>query len=315
MRFRYEKWRRQLRVMNSELKHLINSYDEIPEIKEVSKDFYLALYERRNEMTMEIYTMFGDKKNNLFMEALTVLRDDKKVFDVMKTTLVMLLNSFTIDATYNLLKNFDYADCSNTEVLQSFLLPMAQLWQQQFRLIGLYIIDTDPYFSNTWKDIYPREVQSFTLVNPALTNQQMAPRLNDFLTAKYPWRQWLIVVTKDYKENTKFFIETCGGARFLNVDQRHMFITSTSLFEDTFQSQTASSLLKKVEGNVNFWYPYADQAKEINKMVGASCSDFAMFGAITMDDSDVWISGRHESLMTVTTVLKLAKENFIAFIM
>jgi len=307
------KWQYQLQVMNAELKNLINRR-ESPDIKELSK-FYFALYEDYDdELTSEIISLFSDAQADIFMETITFLRNDTKAFDVVKTSLLMLLNSFTIDLTYNLLKNIDNTECVDMEIVERFLLPTRSSWKQQLSLVADYIKQKESYFLNTWVEESDREVKSFTESNRHLSNGQIATRLNALLSKKYPWREWFVVVllkTNGFGEDTGFFIHTCK-AKIHHLGRRDVLVSSSVPTEEKFE--LASNLLKKVERGVNFWNPFVDRAREINKLVGATCNDFAMFGTAS-EDSSIRISGRHVALSTETTVLKLDDEVYITFLM
>jgi len=249
------------------------------------------------------------------MEALTVLRNDTKVFDVTRMTVLMLMNSLTLDITYYLLKYFDYSECADIEVLENFLLPTSKLWNEAFQIVTDYIKQKDSYFLKTWITDYPNDISSFTESNRHLSNGQIATRLNELLSNKYPWREWYIVVlTETYGlgDYIEFTIKTCRRSIFHNIGRKLVIVSSIVPSKEKFE--LASKLLKKVEGNVNFWVPFVDKAIEIKELIGASCDDFVMFGTAA-EDTNIRISGRHVATTTEATVLKLNKETYVSFIM
>jgi len=280
------------------LKHLETDEAE----KEEAKKLFFTMYDDiASNYSEHLYAAIIDPKDNIFQEAALESKYNKKeTMEFIKATSLLLLNTITIDTTYNLLKYAGFEDGMETDETDRIMESTYDLWKNRLRNLGYIIKRNEKKVTDEWKHQYSLDIDEYLENRSPLLFQSSiyANSLAKMLKEKYPWRKWTVLLTNSYlQEKKQVAVVLCGPNPYkrLHAHLKHVFVASTEE-EHKFDERSAHSELKHALVSLHVWGPDQDRAEKINEVMNPSCKQFTMFGTIEKAlDADIAITGEHKT--------------------
>jgi len=245
-----------------------------------------------------------DPKQSIFQEAAKESKYNKKdTMEFIKVASLLLLNTITIDTTYNLLKYAGFEDGLETDDAERIMESTYNMWKQRLRNLGIVIKREEKLVTDEWKRQYAVDIDEYIKnKSPLLQSSSIhAKAIARMLKEKYPWRKWTVLLTNSYlQEKKQVAVVLCARYQYkrLHAHLKHVFVTSTDQ-DHLFDEHTAKSELKNALTPIQVWSLDQDRAEKINDNMKPSCKEFTMFGTIEKAlNADVVIVGDHKTADT-----------------
>jgi len=285
--------------------------------KEEAKELFFTMYDDiAGNYSEQIYAAIKDSQSNIFKEAALESKYNKKeTMHFIKATSLLLLNTITIDTTYNLLKYGGFVDGLESDEAERIMESTYKLWKDKLKNVGQIIKREEKQVTDQWKRQYSVDIDEY-LENraPLLSNSSIYGKsIAKMLKEKYPWRKWTVLLTNSYlQEKKQFAVVMCGRYQYkrLHAHLKHVFVTSIE--EDHhFDERVANSELKRALAKIQVWSPEQDRAEKINDNMNPSCRQFTMFGTIEKAFSaDVAIVGDYKTADTSIVGKSIPSKSF-----
>ena len=84
----------------------------------------------------------------------------------------------------------------------------------------------DQYVKSKWREQAEIDLEKFAQSKVELNHKDFAHALYNMLTAKYPWRHWLVIVYDPISGGEKHWMSACGGYIKFRYYNRNIVISS-----------------------------------------------------------------------------------------
>ena len=202
LRNQYGLYERRILWLSDKLQNLLNSDNATMRAR---KHLFLSAYNTvNNEPTMSLYRYVMEKgaiSDNIPKVAMAYTHNHRrKVQDLLKGVLNLILQGAKIHLAYLKLKGFNYTYEQEE-----------RKWATRIKAVAKHIIDVDSEVKSKWKSQIENETLAIVRSQKGNDKTTVADAVYSHLSDKYDWRIWLVVIYNATKGPDKQWVQVCGG--------------------------------------------------------------------------------------------------------
>ncbi|XP_071944908.1 uncharacterized protein [Antedon mediterranea] len=159
-----------------------------------------------------------------------------KVQTIMKGIMNLILQGVKVHLAYLKVKDYNAA----YEDEKTF-------WEDNIKKLADHMIDVDTRVKDVWKQQLLTDLNNNLALLNGKSNSDFADKFYAFLTEKYDWRHWHIVVYNDISGEDNHWVRFCGGYKSFRKHGGNTVVASCSKEEPGSSQSYARNALNTVE--------------------------------------------------------------------